>query len=30
MIELSPLTPVLAIGFGLLSFVSPCCLPTSG
>lgn len=25
--ELSPLTPLLALGFGLLSFVSPCCLP---
>lgn len=25
--QLSPLTPLLAVGFGLLSFVSPCCLP---
>ena len=25
--EISLVTPVLAIGFGLLSFVSPCCLP---
>jgi cytochrome c-type biogenesis protein len=25
--EMSLLTPLLAIGFGLLSFVSPCCLP---
>lgn len=24
---LSPWTPLLAVGFGLLSFVSPCCLP---
>lgn len=25
--EISLLTPLLAIGFGLLSFLSPCCLP---
>src|SRR5205814_645944 len=25
--ELSLFTPLLAVGFGLLSFVSPCCLP---
>ena len=25
--EISLVTPILAIGFGLLSFVSPCCLP---
>jgi cytochrome c-type biogenesis protein len=24
---LSPLSPLLAVAFGLLSFVSPCCLP---
>lgn len=25
--EISPVTAALAVGFGLLSFVSPCCLP---
>src|SRR5438309_1700208 len=25
--ELSLFTPLIALGFGLLSFVSPCCLP---
>ncbi len=27
MTEVSLLSPILALGFGLLSFVSPCCLP---